>query len=195
VNGNKDKLLSVKSSIILISYLNDNMLHINEISVTVCNTFSKIPSSTSVHIATRVRRSRFFFHLSWSSRSFYEGNNIQNATKQCLSCVHLSFFSSTPLKQKCNTLKQQYSINSVSVTVQNYKHFHMNVIFSRWPLLLAKILTFISDHPVYSVNNRHRCILLKGMSLEFSVFRLWKWTPLCKYRNKNVRVTGNKKCY
>ena len=56
----KIKLLTVKFILILVSCLNDNMLHRNDVSVTVCNTSSKILSSMSVHFAIRLRRSCFF---------------------------------------------------------------------------------------------------------------------------------------
>jgi hypothetical protein len=46
-----------------------DLLQRNDKFVTLRNEFSNIPPSTSVHLATRVRRSRVV-HLSWNSRFF-----------------------------------------------------------------------------------------------------------------------------
>ena len=49
------------------------LLHINNKFLTVHNKLSKIPPSTSMHLVTCVRRSRVALLLSWSSISFFFG--------------------------------------------------------------------------------------------------------------------------
>jgi len=65
----KDKLITLGLIVIYLEIVVAYLLLRNEKFGTVHNKLSKIPPPTSVHFATRVRRSRVV-RLSWSSRFF-----------------------------------------------------------------------------------------------------------------------------
>jgi hypothetical protein len=87
----------------------------NEKFVTVHNKCSKILSSTAVHFATRVRRSRVVSvdgHV-----FFYAGSSIPNASEQSASRIHVSFVIFTliqPHKPKSNGVRSADSNSSIS---------------------------------------------------------------------------------
>jgi hypothetical protein len=132
--------------------------------VTVHNKFSKIPPSTSIHFATRVRNSRVILR-SFIFTFLCAGSSIQNASQQIVSCIYLSFinfaFRPNPHK-KSNEKWAPDSNTSNSVTEKYHEILHsrqsFSAIFSKWThrdftfgaLALVQLPCSMTVHPAGS---------------------------------------------
>jgi len=150
-----------------------NLLPRNENFVTVHNKWSTIPPSTSVHFATRVRRSRVV-RLSWSSRFFIRA--AASKTRASNWSGVSTIIHPTPQIKK----KQRRSIdsnNNISVTIHNYTYVRMNYCFSEWSIPSSpKIMTFRPE--TLCINSYARLDVLSAVSLWISFFcsrSLWQW--------------------
>ena len=132
------------------------MFYRNDKYVTVHNKCPQIPPPNTTHFATRgcvcvcVWRS-CDVRLSWSSRFFMPGSNMQNASEQFACCIQLHFhklrYSSGPTRKiptdSNATFTQLYLGNHSQLYTYRYE-----LAFSEWRTLIhAKILTFRPESP------------------------------------------------
>jgi hypothetical protein len=111
----------------------------------------KIPPSTSVHFATRVRRCRVV-RLSWSSRFFMQPAHPKCQPTNCLLYPPLFcklYPSSNPTNKNDGDRSGDSNI-STSVTVRNLTHVHWKHFSHTYRYYhLPKQWPFLLNHPVY----------------------------------------------
>ena len=127
-----------------------NLWHSNDSFVTVHNKCTKIPPSTSMHFAIRVRRSRVV-RMSWSSHFFTQAAaskmGVSNSSGLSIFILQTSFFIQ-PYKHKFNLIWPGGSGNSTPQTIQDYKHIYIKFFLAQRPIIsFPKILTSASESP------------------------------------------------
>ena len=121
-----------------------NLLLGNEQFCTFHNKCSKISPPTSLHFATRVRKS-YVFLLSLSSRFFVRA--VETKIRVSNSSRLSIFVFIQPHKQNCNRLRPGDSNSFLSVTIPNYTHVHMSCFCHGDPCYqLLNCLSFSLNH-------------------------------------------------
>ena len=107
----KEKLITVSFILILMEILKDKFCYteMNNLLQFTINV-PKYPPPTSVHFATRLRRSRVV-RLSRSSLYFMQSSSIQNANQQFLSTIQPLFFKLRTSPNPTNKNLTEFGLN------------------------------------------------------------------------------------